>query len=103
MTDYADMTKDELMAEADKRGVDSSGTKAEITARLEAAPSTPTGDTKTYASEKKAAADADADKPAADVAAAGAGGGEMYPGGSVVNAPDPGTSVAANIQGATEK
>lgn len=34
--DYSDLKKDELVALADERGVDSSGTKAEIIARLEA-------------------------------------------------------------------
>ena len=33
-SEYDGMTKDELVAEADGRGIDSSGTKAEIVARL---------------------------------------------------------------------
>lgn len=36
------------------------------------------------------------------VTTVGSGGGEMYPGGSIVNAPDAGTNVNANIPGATE-
>jgi hypothetical protein len=35
--DYSGMLKDELVAEAESRGIDSSGTKAEIIERLEAA------------------------------------------------------------------